>query len=162
MIATYKVVARAIATIVALQAAFIAVGVFGLFTAVENQGLVLSEDSLEDELTFTGSVGFMLHAMGAMLIVLLALALIGLSFAVGRDAPKWAGIVLGLAVLQYALGLFSEGLPWLGALHGLNAFALFAMALVAARKAQDEVAGSADQIELRNRSTTSQQQQTDR
>lgn len=158
MSTTYKTIARAIAILVALQAAFIAAGVFGLFSAVEDHGLVVDAESMEADPAFTGAIGFMLHAMGAMLIVFLSLVLMGLSFALKRGAPKWAGIVLGLAVLQYALGWFSASMPSLGALHGLNAFALFAMALVAARKVDE----TTDEIELNAHGASAGQERLNR
>jgi hypothetical protein len=47
---------------------------------------------------------------------------------------KWAAVVLGLVVVQSELGFASHDVPWLGPLHGLNAFALFTAALHAARR----------------------------
>jgi hypothetical protein len=48
---------------------------------------------------------------------------------------KWAAIVLGLTVLQVVLGYAGFDAPWVGLIHGLNAFALFSLAIMAARAA---------------------------
>jgi hypothetical protein len=47
---------------------------------------------------------------------------------------KWAAITFGLVVLQIALGLFAHSAYSLGALHGINAFALFGVALMAGKR----------------------------
>ncbi len=42
---------------------------------------------------------------------------------------KWAGIVLLLVVVQATLGIAGHSVPFLGALHGLNALLLFSAAI---------------------------------
>ncbi len=78
----------------------------------------------------------MLHGIiGMMLIPLLALVLLIISFfAKIPGGVKWAGIVLGLVVLQVALGIFGHETPYSGLLHGLNALILFTVALLAGRR----------------------------
>ena len=58
----------------------------------------------------------MLHGMvGMMLIPLLALVLLIISFfAKIPGGVKWAAIVLGLVVLQVALGIFGHETPYVG------------------------------------------------
>jgi hypothetical protein len=46
-----------------------------------------------------------------------------------------AGGVVGLTALQVLLGMFGHGIPALGLLHGVNALALFTVAVIAARRA---------------------------
>jgi hypothetical protein len=41
-----------------------------------------------------------------------------------------------LVVVQILLGMFAHEFPWLGALHGLNALAVFTVALFAAHRAR--------------------------
>ncbi|HEY4568779.1 MAG TPA: hypothetical protein VIH10_04915, partial [Kribbella sp.] len=48
---------------------------------------------------------------------------------------KWALYVVGLVVLQIVLAFLSFAAPAVGALHGLNAFALAAVAVMASRRA---------------------------
>jgi hypothetical protein len=125
MRATYKYLAYAIPVLVALQAAWIAFAAFGLFAWVED-GHQLTKAAMDSEsASFTGSVGFMLHGMMALLVVLVALALLVVSFgAKVRGGAMWAGFVLADVVFQYLLGMLSHGVPALGLLHGPNAILL--------------------------------------
>ena len=52
-----------------------------------------------------------------------------------RRSRRWAAIVLGLVVLQVFLGYTGFDVPAVGLIHGLNAFALFSCAILAARRA---------------------------
>lgn len=135
----YRGLAYAIAGLVALQAAFIAYAVSGLAHWIQ-QGGTLDAAAFSEESTVEvgGGVGFMLHGMtGMLLIPLLALVLLVISFfARIPGGAKWAAIVFGLVVLQYALVLVGRmaGIPFLGALHGLNALILFGAAVTAAMR----------------------------
>lgn len=132
----YRGLAYAIAALVALQAAFIAYAVSGLAHWIQ-QGGTLDAAAFSEESTVEvgGGAGFMLHGMtGTLLIPLLALVLLVISFfARIPGGTKWAAIVFGLVVLKYALVLVGRiaGLPFLGALHGLNALILFGAAVTA-------------------------------
>lgn len=131
MKATYKWLSRLIAIGVVLQAAFIAVGTFEIFNAA-SEGRVFTEDT-------EYNAGQTLHSVfGLMVIPLLALLLLILSFfAKIRGGVKLAGIVVGLVVLQIVLGLMSFPAPWLGLLHGINAFVLAGAAGFAGRRADE-------------------------
>lgn len=136
MKAVYKVVAWIIAGGVVLQGAMIAFAIFGLFTWVEDGG-TLTAAAMEDEgITFTGVIGFPIHAIvGMMLMPLLALVLLVVSFFTKvPGAVPWAAAVLGVTVLQVLLGLFGHGMPAVGLLHGANALILFALAVAAAMR----------------------------
>jgi hypothetical protein len=113
MKAVYQWLARLIALGVVLQAAFIAFGTFEVFNA-----------------------GQALHStFGVMVIPLLALLLLIVSFFVKSRAAVWFSLgVLGLVVLQFVLALVSFGVPAIGLLHGLNAFAMAAVAGFAAER----------------------------
>jgi hypothetical protein len=52
---------------------------------------------------------------------------------------KWAAITLGVTVLQVLLAFVSFGATLAGTLHGVNAFALGAVASIAASKARTAV-----------------------
>jgi hypothetical protein len=135
MRAAYKYLAHTIAGLVAVQAAVMVFAIAGMYVWITD-GNTLSESTMESEPDFTGAIGFMLHGMiGLMLIPLVALVLLIISFfAKIPGGVKWAGIVLGLVVLQVALGLFGHQTPYSGLLHGLNALILFTAALGAGRR----------------------------
>jgi hypothetical protein len=129
MKSVYRALAGLIAIGVVLQAMTVALG---WFTALKdmNDGAVISENT---DFNF----GQMAHGMvGMMVIPLLALVLLIVSFFAKVDGGvKWALFVVGLVVLQIALAFVAFGAPVVGALHGLNAFALAGVASMAARKA---------------------------
>ena len=131
----YRVVAYLIAAEVVIQAAAIAYALFGLGAWIQGGG-VLDKAAMESQSSdFSGAGGFALHGInGEMIVPLLALVLLVVSFFTGvRGAAKWAGIVVGVVVLQILLGVFGDGLPFLGILHGANALVLFVVAVIAAR-----------------------------
>jgi heme A synthase len=125
----YRGIAYVIAGLVLLQAAFIGYAWFEVINAVDS-GTVINED-------YEGNAGHAGHGItGMMVIPLLSIVLLVVSlFTKVAGATKRAAIVFGVVVLQVALGLISFGVPALGALHGINAFALLAAALYAARLA---------------------------
>jgi hypothetical protein len=131
-----KVLAYVIAALVVVQSAAMVFAVAGLGIWVDEGG-VLDAAAMESEPEFTGALGFMIHGMnGMMLIPLLALALLVVSFfAKTPGAVRNAAIVLGLVVLQVALGLFGHENAYIGMLHGINALVLFAAALHTGRQA---------------------------
>jgi hypothetical protein len=122
---------------VAIQAAVMVFAVAGLYGWISD-GNTLTESTMtaDEPPDFTGAIGFMLHGMiGMMLIPLLALVLLIISFfAKIPGGVAWAAGVLGLVVLQVALGLFGHETPYAGMLHGLNALILFSVALQAGRR----------------------------
>jgi hypothetical protein len=121
---TYRVVAGLIALGVLVQAGAIAAGWFTAIHDVDN-GLVIDDNY--DGNVFHGIHGF----VGFNIMPLLGLILLIVSFFAATSVPgarKWAGIVLGLIVLQVALALFAFSVPALGALHGINALAVLGAA----------------------------------
>jgi Family of unknown function (DUF6220) len=141
MRSAYRVLAFLVAGLVVVQAAAIAYAVAGLGKWVED-GNTFDKAAFEsDDTTFDGIVGFMVHGInGMMLIPLVALLLLIVSFfakvpgGVGR-----AAMVLGLVILQVALGLFGHEIPALGGLHGLNALILFGAAVMTGVRAKEPV-----------------------
>ncbi|MGW7679340.1 hypothetical protein ACWGID_01285 [Kribbella sp. NPDC054772] len=95
---------------------------------------------------YNGDWGHSLHSIvGSTIIPLLALLLLIVSFfAHVEGGVKWALYVFGLVVLQIALAFLAFAVPVIGALHGLNALALLAVAGLASRRAAGvpEVAGA--------------------
>jgi hypothetical protein len=102
---------------------------------------------MESETTdFAGIVGFMVHGMNGMMVVpVVALLLIVVSFfAKVPRGVALAGAVVGLVIVQVLLGMFGHGLLGLGVLHGANALLLFAVAVIAARRAAGTPAAAAE------------------
>ena len=66
-----------------------------------------------------------------------------------RGAIKWAVIVFVLVVVQGQLGELGHDFPLAGALHGLNALALFGAAIYAGRRLRAAAAAAVEQPEAR-------------
>jgi hypothetical protein len=139
----YRGLALAVAVLVGLQAAFIAYGVAGLGKWIEEGGTLDASTIQDPNAEVGGGVGFMLHGItGTFAVPLAALLLLIISFfAKIPGGVKWALIVFGVTVLQYALAFISRsgGVPFLGALHGLNALILFGVAVTAAMRVKRAV-----------------------
>ena len=134
----YRGLALAVAALVALQAAFIAYAVSGLGKWIEEGGTLDASTMQDPNAEVGGGVGFMLHGIsGTIAVPLAALLLLIISFfAKVPGGIKWALIVFGVTVVQYALAFLARtgGIPVLGALHGLNALILFGVAVTAAMR----------------------------
>jgi len=128
---TYRVLAYVIAAGVALQAASVAMAFFNILVEVDDGGIITADYDYE------GNLGIMVHRVGGLgVIPLAAIALLIVSFFTNAaGAVRWAGALFGLVVLQIAF-VFAAfgGAPSVGALHGLNALALFLAALWAGRR----------------------------
>ena len=135
---TYVVLAYVLAAEVIVQAAAIAFALAGLGHWIDDNHVLTKHVMDKGTAHFTGDVGFPVHAInGEMLIPLITIALLVVSFFAGIDSGrKFAGIVFGLVVLQILLGVSLGDVPALAPLHALNAFGIFAMAIVAGRRAR--------------------------
>lgn len=128
MRATYKALGHTIAGLVAVQAAVLALAIFGLWNWIDD-GNTLTQAKAESDagLGSPGEIGFMLHGViGMMLIPLVALVFLIVSF-FAKDVPgavKWAALVLVAVVFQVVIGIVAFSAPAAGALHGLNALAI--------------------------------------
>ena len=129
----YKVLAYLVAAEVAVQAMVIVWFIAGLGKWVESGG-VLDKAAMERGTPFPQVVGMMAHINNGFFVIPgLALLLLIISFFTKvRGAIKWAVIVFVLVVVQVMLGILGHEFT-LGALHGLNALALFGVALHAGR-----------------------------
>lgn len=130
----YRVLAFVIAAEVAVQAAAIAYAIFGLGAWVQGGG-VLDKATMESESTaFVGDGGFALHGINGE-IVFPVLVLVLLVFSFFAKVPRgvmWAGVLVGLTVLQILFAVLGLGLPVLGVLHGITALLIFGVAVMAA------------------------------
>ncbi|MEV6923441.1 DUF6220 domain-containing protein [Dactylosporangium sp. NPDC051485] len=133
MRSTYRVFACLVAAGVLAQAASVAYAWFAVLQTIDAGG-VFDKDA-------GANPGHYAHGIiGMALIPLIALTLLILSFfARIPGGVRWAAITFGLTALQVALAFVSFSAPLVGALHGLNAVALLAAALVAARRVRRAV-----------------------
>ncbi len=120
----YRVIAYLLALSVAVQASLIAFGTFALENNIDN-GPVSDGDT----------TGVTLHHSFAYVVVLFAVALLAVSFgAKVQHGVRWAAIPLGLVVVQFFLAYAAYSAAIVDVLHGLNALAIFAVALLAGRR----------------------------
>jgi hypothetical protein len=140
----YRILADIIAIGVAVQAMVMVFAVAGLFHWINDQGGSVDAavvDSWEDDHpTFQGAIGVPLHQMiGTFVIPLVALALLVVAFFAAVDGGmNWAAIIVVSVIVQVAAGISAGDAPWIGLVHGLNAFVLFSAAIVAARAARPD------------------------
>lgn len=129
MKSVYRALAGLIAIGVVVQAMSVALAWFTVLKDTD-EGLVYDKNS-------EFNLGHLIHTIvGSGIIPLLAIVLLIISFfAKVEGGVRWALYVFGLVVLQFALAAVSFSAPAVGALHGLNAFALLGVASMAARKA---------------------------
>jgi heme A synthase len=132
MRATYRVLAYAIAALVAVQAGAIGFAVFAQQNWIENGGTL---DKATAESGAPGTGAFIFHSLegGAVLLVALALLIVSF-FAKIQNGRRWAVIVLVVTFVQIALGTLSHLLAAIGAVHGAVALVLFGSAVMAAMR----------------------------
>jgi hypothetical protein len=147
MRSTYRVLAGLIAIGVVVQAMAIALAWFTVIKDVDG-GLVFDKNS-------DYNIGQATHSIvGSGVIPLLAIVLLIISFfAKVESGVRWALYVFGLVVLQFGLAVLSFGVAAVGALHGLNAFALLAVAAMASRRAAGPVSATATSTETTEATT---------
>ena len=147
----YKVLAYLVAAEVAVQAMVMVWAVAGLGKWVDSGG-VLDKAAMESEGTpFPQVAGITAHIINGFFVIPgLALLLLIISFFTKvRGAIKWAVIVFVLVIVQTQLGGLGHDFPLAGALHGLNALALFGVALFAGRRLRAATAAAVEQPEAR-------------
>jgi hypothetical protein len=136
----YKVLAYLVAAEVAVQAMVMVWAIAGLGKWVDGGGVfdkAVIEGSIETgAIPFPEVFGILIHGInGSFVVPGIALLLLIVSFFTKvRGAIKWAAIVLVLVVAQGQIGFLGHEFPLAGALHGLNALALFGVALYAGRR----------------------------
>jgi hypothetical protein len=137
MRSVYRALAGLIAIGVLVQAMAIGLAWFTVMKDVDG-GAVFSENS-------DRNIGHDIHTIvGSGVIPLLAILLLIVSFFAKVDGGvRWALYVFGLVALQFGLAALSFSVSAVGALHGLNAFALLAVAGMAARRAAAQPATAA-------------------
>ena len=138
MRSAYRVIARLIALGVVLQASFVALGWFIILNDIDG-GQIVDKAYLEDGDGW--NIGHLLHGIvGFNLMPLLGLILLIVSFfAKVPGGIKWAGFLLLAIVAQVTFALVGFGVPALGAVHGINAFVVLTLALIAAKRSGEHV-----------------------
>jgi hypothetical protein len=108
----------------------ICLAAFGAFDAVHKaEHVSVSKKMIEDSFTAHAILGTVILLL--MLIVLIVAA----AGRAGPEQTRFAGVILGLGVLQLILGAVSTSAPVVGLLHGLNALAIFATTGMLAHRA---------------------------
>jgi hypothetical protein len=136
----YKVLAYLVAAEVAVQAMVMVWAIAGLGKWVDGGGVFdksVIEGSIDSgAMAFPEVFGILVQGINGMFVIpgLALLLLIVSFFTKVRGAIKWALIVFVLVVAQGQIGFLGHEFPLAGLLHGLNALALFAVALYAARR----------------------------
>jgi heme A synthase len=136
---TYRIFAYLIALEVFVQAATHAYGSAGLGHWIYSDGHTVTKATLEEGsgVDFTGRWAGIVHGEnGAMLVPLLAIAFLVVGLVTRKHVDRglrWSGIVLGLVIVQVALGFITIVVPQVGMLHAVNALLLLLAALHAAR-----------------------------
>ena len=128
----YRVLAFAIAALVAVQAAAIGYAVFAQLSWIENGG-TLDKASIDSA---PGTSAYIFHALDGGVVLLLSLALLIVSFfAKIPRGVRWAVIVLVCTDRPDRLGHAVASLAAIGAVHGAVALVLFGVAVMAAMRA---------------------------
>jgi hypothetical protein len=156
----YKVLAYLVAAEVAVQAMVMVWGIAGLGKWVDGGGVldkaVFEEAMGSGGMAFPEFAGLLVHGINGMFVVpLIALVLLIVSFFTkARGAIKWAAIVFVLVVAQGQIGFLGHEFPLAGALHGLNALALFGTAIYAGRRLRAAAAPGAVEQEQASTAAT--------
>ena len=146
---TYLILARTISVLVVVQAMAIVLTIAGLFHWIDG-GATLDKSVVDGwdakPPDFAGSIGGLFHffLVGTILIPLTGLILLIVSFfaKIPRGTAFAAGIVVSILV-QYFSAVIADSSPYVGLIHGLNAFILFGLGLGAAMAAK--AAGTAQE-----------------
>ena len=146
MKSTYRVLALLVPVIVALQAAFIAAALFGIGHWVDD-GHALSKTVLESgNGGFGGAAGIMLHGVGAIVVSIVAIVLLVVAFfAHIEGGVRWATLILADVIVQWGLAAAGTSSPAVGGLHGINAFVMFGLGMMAATAARRSMAATKGQ-----------------
>ena len=151
----YKVLAYLVAVEVAVQAMVMVWAIAGLGNWVDRGGVFdksVVEGVIESGgMPFPEVAGILVHGInGTFVVPGIALLLLIVSFFTKvRGAIKWALIVFALTVAQGQIGFLGHQFPLAGALHGLNALALFGVALYAGRRLRTAAASDVSRPEER-------------
>jgi hypothetical protein len=122
--AAFRIWASLISLAVIVQVGLAGYGAFHAVDVSDDKGSI-GKKSVED--------GFGAHAALGYVILLAALVLVILAFVARRHAAelqrlRWAGIILGLLIVQVLLAWLGSAVSGLGVLHAMNALAVAGVA----------------------------------
>ena len=123
----YKYLSAIFAAGVVLQIGLAGYGAFyAAHKSDDNTPKVITHDSFEH--------GFGPHALFGTLLVLIGIVLLIVAAAgrLGRRRIKLTAILAGLLILQMILAAVGASVPVVGALHGINALAIFGLGMMIA------------------------------
>jgi hypothetical protein len=151
----YRLLAYLVAAEVAVQAMVMVWAIAGLGKWVDGGGVFdksVIEGSMESgAMPFPEVLGILVHGINGIFVIpgMALLLLIVSFFTKVRGAIKWAAIVLLLVAVQTQLGFLGHEFPLAGALHGLNALALFGAAIYAGRRLRAAAPAAVDEEHAR-------------
>jgi hypothetical protein len=147
----YKVLAYLVAAEVAVQAMVVVWAIAGLGKWVDGGGVFDKSVIESGAMPFPEVLGILVHGInGTFVVPGIALLLLIVSFFTKvRGAIKWAVIVFVLVVAQGQIGFLGHEFPLAGALHGLNALALFGVAIYTGRRLRAATPVGVEQPEAR-------------
>ncbi|MFZ2113574.1 MAG: hypothetical protein WAU77_07590 [Solirubrobacteraceae bacterium] len=102
---------------------------YGAFEAIHKaENASVSKKTIED--------GFNAHAaLGTVIVlVMILLLVVALAGGLGPTPVKWSAGLVGLGIVQLALGIVSTSVPVLGFLHTVNALAIYAASALLAHR----------------------------
>jgi hypothetical protein len=138
---TYRVLADIIAIEVVIQAMMIVFSIAGLFKWIDD-GATLDSSVIkgweDTPPTWTGAIGHFIHVMnGQFLIPLIGLILLIVSFFAKVPRGVTFAVIIAVSIaVQVIAGITADSMPYIGLIHGVNAFILFGVALAAAKAAR--------------------------
>ena len=139
----HQVLAGILAAFVVIQAMAIAYALAGLGHWIDKDGGMVNKAVIDSwdkhPPKWRGSGGFALHGIdGTLFIPVLTIIFLIVSLFAAKQvqgAAARAGILFGMVAVQVVLGIALHDVVVLAPLHALNAFGIFAMAVVTVRKA---------------------------
>lgn len=141
----HQILAGLLAAFVVVQAMAIAYAFAGLGHWIDKDGGVVNHAVFKDwdkhPPKWRGSGGFALHGIdGMMIIPLVTIVFLIVSLLAAKQvagAAQRAAILFVMVALQIFLGLSAHDVVVLAPLHALNAFGIFAMAVLTVRRASE-------------------------
>jgi hypothetical protein len=139
---TYLILARTISVLIVVQAMAIVLIVAGLFHWIDGGGTLdksVVDGWSDNPPDWQGSIGGLFHffLVGTILIPLSGLLLLIVSFF--AKIPRGVGLASAIVVsiiVQYFSAVIADSAPYVGLIHGLNAFILLGLTVAAAMAAK--------------------------
>jgi len=125
--AVYRYLTSVLFVAIVLQVGLAGYGAFHAVHAADNHPV--TKKTIEDGFNAHGALGTLI-ALAMLLLLIVALA-----GRLGAKRIKWSAGLFALGVLQLVLGALATSTPWVGALHTINALAIYAASALIAHRA---------------------------